>query len=116
MYQGILPIIWYVLVILQTEATSNIIFQPSASFELQWIMLSIQVAENLLPEGQAELFTELIQDIVRQVKADPNKLPMVSQYLSSENSGSPVAHRPRERERDMDPVLDVGRVSISGRW
>lgn len=74
----------------------------------------MQVAENLLPEGQAELFTELIQEIVRQVKADPNKLPVVSQYLPCDNSGSPVAHRPRERERDIDPVLDIGRVSIRG--
>lgn len=69
-----------------------------------------QVAENLLPGGQAELFTEIIQEIIRQVKADSSKLPVVSQCFPSDSS-SPVAHRPRDRDRDTDLAPDITRVS-----
>lgn len=78
--------------------------------EITFFDAMFQVAENLLPETQAELFTEIIQEIVKQVKADPSKLPVVTQFFPSEHSGSPVAHRPRDRERDSDPVLEAGRV------
>ncbi|KAE8743997.1 hypothetical protein FOCC_FOCC009363 [Frankliniella occidentalis] len=95
---------------LETTRNKTVTFKFNCADYVPGDVAKNLVAENLLPESQAELFTEMIQEIVRQVKADPSKLPVVSQCFPSDTSGSPVAHRPRERERDNDSVLDVGRV------
>ncbi|XP_026281100.1 serine/threonine-protein kinase WNK1 isoform X3 [Frankliniella occidentalis] len=94
---------------LETTRNKTVTFKFNCADYVPGDVAKNLVAENLLPESQAELFTEMIQEIVRQVKADPSKLPVVSQCFPSDTSGSPVAHRPRERERDNDSVLDVGR-------
>ncbi|XP_034255000.1 serine/threonine-protein kinase WNK2-like isoform X6 [Thrips palmi] len=95
---------------LETTRNKTVTFKFDCADYVPGDIANNLVAENLLPETQAELFTEIIQEIVRQVKADPSKLPVVTQCFPSETSGSPVAHRPRDRERDSDPVLEAGRV------
>nr|CAD7261393.1 unnamed protein product [Timema shepardi] len=56
---------------------------------------------NLLQSEHTELFIELIEDIARQLKENPDRLPVVA----LNQLDSPVASRkPRDRERD--PSLD----------
>ncbi|PSN52020.1 hypothetical protein C0J52_04514, partial [Blattella germanica] len=55
------------------------------------------VAENLLPEHHSDIFIDLINDIVRQLKENPERKPV----LPHGPLDSPVTNRkPRDRERD----------------
>ncbi|XP_033608174.1 uncharacterized protein LOC111866515 isoform X4 [Cryptotermes secundus] len=55
------------------------------------------VAENLLPEHHSDIFVDLINDIVQQLKEHPDRLPILP-YCPLD---SPVTNRkPRDRERD----------------
>ncbi|KAJ9584589.1 hypothetical protein L9F63_021059, partial [Diploptera punctata] len=55
------------------------------------------VAENLLPEHHSDIFIELINDIVRQLKENPERVPVLPHCPLD----SPVTSRkPRDRERD----------------
>lgn len=70
-----------------------------------------QVAENLLPEHQSDVFVDLIKDIVKQLKQSPDRLPVVP-YCPLD---SPVTSRkPRDRERDPS-TESQNRVSVSRR-
>jgi WNK lysine deficient protein kinase len=67
------------------------------------------VAENLLPEHHSDIFVDLINDIVQQLKENPDRLPVLP-YCPLD---SPVTSRkPRDRERD--PLAESqNRVSFS---
>jgi hypothetical protein len=55
------------------------------------------VAENLLPEHHSDIFVDLINEIVQQLKENPDRLPILP-YCPLD---SPVTSRkPRDRERD----------------
>ncbi|XP_069693417.1 uncharacterized protein Wnk isoform X2 [Periplaneta americana] len=55
------------------------------------------VAENLLPEHHSDIFVDLIKDIVRQLKENPDRIPVLPHCPMD----SPVTSRkPRDRERD----------------
>nr|CAD7433700.1 unnamed protein product [Timema monikensis] len=69
---------------------------------------------NLLQSEHTELFIELIEDIARQLKENPDRLPVVA----FNQLDSPVASRkPRDRERDPSLEPQARRdetVTISG--
>lgn len=70
----------------------------------------LKVVENLLPEHHSEIFIELVQDIVHQLKEHPDRLPVV--HCQMDVTMSPgTSRKPREREREhsAEPV----RVSSS---
>ena len=61
----------------------------------------------MLPQSQREVFIELIGDVVRQLRVDPNlSLPLVVHGPPDQSAGgSPVtSRRPRERDRSLDPA------------
>lgn len=63
------------------------------------------MAENLLPQSQQDTFIELIEDIVKQLRLNPeHSLPLVAHGPPDQSaSGSPVtSRRPREREQNVD--------------
>lgn len=68
------------------------------------------MAENLLPEHHSDIFVDLINDIVQQLKENPDRLPLLP-YCPLD---SPITSRkPRDRERD--PLAESqNRVSVPG--
>lgn len=59
-----------------------------------------QVSEKLLPSAHAELITELLKDLVRQLKESPEKLPVL------DSGGSPI-RKPRVSPGPVQSVVYV---------
>lgn len=49
---------------------------PSQNYETN--QLNLQVANDLLAEPQSTVFIEMVRDIIRQLKNNPDKIPVPS--------------------------------------
>ncbi|KAK6639894.1 hypothetical protein RUM43_008169 [Polyplax serrata] len=77
------------------------------------------VQENLLSEQHSDVLIELVADLIRQLKENPDKIPVLPTTTtlpgdSTSNVGSPVVVRkPRERDRSVEPKRDDTSVSLT---
>lgn len=65
----------------------------------------LKVQENLLGEEHAEVFVDLVADLVRQLKENPGIIPVLpaTQQIDNVAVGSPVVvRRPRDRDRSVE--------------
>ncbi|KAL0277213.1 UNVERIFIED_CONTAM: hypothetical protein PYX00_004572 [Menopon gallinae] len=77
------------------------------------------VQENLLSEQHSDVLIELVADLIRQLKENPDKIPVLptTTTLPGENNsnvGSPVVTRkPRDRDRSKESNRDETSVSLT---
>ncbi|XP_023240264.1 serine/threonine-protein kinase WNK1-like, partial [Centruroides sculpturatus] len=64
------------------------------------------VVTNLMTEHHSEAFIELINDIVQQLKENPDKIPVI-QYQDPSNTSSPVVQRRQTGHEILDRKLSL---------
>ncbi|XP_067125426.1 serine/threonine-protein kinase WNK3-like isoform X4 [Centruroides vittatus] len=64
------------------------------------------VVTNLMTEHHSEAFIELINDIVQQLKENPDKIPII-QYQDPSNTSSPVVQRRQTGHEILDRKLSL---------
>ena len=60
--------------------------QPPSIFQITYALLVLvrsQVSKDLLSSSQSNVFADMVRDIVRQVKLNPNQIPVPSTYRRS---------------------------------
>lgn len=67
----------------------------------------MQVITNLLADNHADIFTEFIQEVIRQLKENPKKIPVI-QFL--ESTTGPPCSPPTLRRQTFKDHLDLEKV------
>lgn len=77
---------------------------------LKYILIFfLKVITNLLAENHAEIFTEFIQEVVRQLKENPDKIPVI-QFIEppAAPSSPPTLRRQTFKDHlDLEKVLNI---------